>query len=158
MNSTPFLNPSDFLEDESFLISFNMALICQRICDVQTRRLKEYDLTPRQLLVLAYLYNHPKEEVTQKILENRMHLSNPTVTVIIQSMLSKGLVSKTKDPLDRRKHILHITPKGKTMFESSHEKSHATGKACYKSLNKNDLEFLKRIMRTIMGNLENLNQ
>ncbi len=44
------------------------------------------------------------------------------------------------------------------MFESSHEKSHATGKACYKSLNKNDLEFLKRIMRTIMGNLENLNQ
>ena len=137
MNSTPFLNPSDFLEDESFLISFNMALICQRICDVQTRIL---------------------EEVTQKILENRMHLSNPTVTVIIQSMLSKGLVSKTKDPLDRRKHILHITPKGKTMFESSHEKSHATGKACYKSLNKNDLEFLKRIMRTIMGNLENLNQ
>lgn len=83
MNSTPFLNPSDFLEDESFLISFNMALICQRICDVQTRILKEYDLTPRQLLVLAYLYNHPKEEVTQKILENRMHLSNPTVTVII---------------------------------------------------------------------------
>lgn len=158
MNSTPFLNPSDFLEDESFLISFNMALICQRICDVQTRILKEYDLTPRQLLVLAYLYNHPKEEVTQKILENRMHLSNPTVTVIIQSMLSKGLVSKIKDPLDRRKHILHITPKGKTMFESSHEKSHATGKACYKSLNKNDLEFLKRIMRTIMGNLENLNQ
>ena len=73
-------------------------------------------------------------------------------------MLSKGLVSKTKDPLDRRKHILHITPKGKTMFESSHEKSHATGKACYKSLNKNDLEFLKRIRRTIMGNLENLNQ
>lgn len=140
MNSTPFLNPSDFLEDESFLISFNMALICQRICDVQTRILKEYDLTPRQLLVLAYLYNHPKEEVTQKILENRMHLSNPTVTVIIQSMLSKGLVSKTKDPLDRRKHILHITP------------------TCYKSLNKNDLEFLKRIMRTIMGNLENLNQ
>lgn len=67
MNSTPFLNPSDFLEDESFLISFNMALICQRICDVQTRILKEYDLTPRQLLVLAYLYNHPKEEVTQKI-------------------------------------------------------------------------------------------
>lgn len=108
MNSTPFLNPSDFLEDESFLISFNMALICQRICDVQTRILKEYDLTPRQLLVLAYLYNHPKEEVTQKILENRMHLSNPTVTVIIQSMLSKGLVSKTKDPLDRRKHILHF--------------------------------------------------
>lgn len=84
MNSTPFLNPSDFLEDESFLISFNMALICQRICDVQTRILKEYDLTPRQLLVLAYLYNHPKEEVTQKILENRISYSYCNYTIHVK--------------------------------------------------------------------------
>ena len=83
MEKTPFLNPSDFLEDETFLISFNIALICQRICDVQTKILKKYDLTPRQSLVLAYLRNHPEDKITQKILEDKMHLSNPTVTVIV---------------------------------------------------------------------------
>lgn len=113
MEKTPFLNPADFLEDETFLISFNIALICQRICDVQTRILKKYDLTPRQSLVLAYLRNHADEKVTQKVLEDKMHLSNPTVTVIIQSMIGKGLIVKEKDTEDRRKYILHVTEKGK---------------------------------------------
>ena len=72
MEKTPFLNPADFLEDETFLISFNIALICQRICDVQTRILKKYDLTPRQSLVLAYLRNHADEKVTQKVLEDKI--------------------------------------------------------------------------------------
>ena len=113
MEKTPFLNPADFLEDETFLISFNIALICQRICDVQTRILKKYDLTPRQSLVLAYLRNHADDKVTQKVLEDKMHLSNPTVTVIIQSMIGKGLIVKEKDTEDRRKYILHVTEKGK---------------------------------------------
>ena len=113
MEKTPFLNPADFLEDETFLISFNIALICQRICDVQTRILKKQDLTPRQSLVLAYLRNHADEKVTQKVLEDKMHLSNPTVTVIIQSMIGKGLIVKEKDTEDRRKYILHVTEKGK---------------------------------------------
>ena len=111
MEKTPFLNPSDFLEDETFLISFNIALMCQRICDVQTKILKKYDLTPRQSLVLAYLRNHPEDKITPKILEDKMHRSNPTVTVIVQSMIGKGLIAKEKDTEDRRKYILHMTEK-----------------------------------------------
>ena len=108
MEKTPFLNPSDFLEDETFLISFNIALICQRICDVQTKILKKYDLTPRQSLVLAYLRNHPEDKITQKILEDKMHLSNPTVTVIERA---------------------------------------------YEGLSREDIDYLKSIMRRIMNNL-----
>ena len=144
MEKTPFLNPSDFLEDETFLISFNIALICQRICDVQTKILKKYDLTPRQSLVLAYLRNHP---------EDKMHLSNPTVTVIVQSMIGKGLIAKEKDTEDRRKYILHMTEKGKAAFNNGRGESRAADERAYEGLSREDIDYLKSIMRRIMDNL-----
>ena len=151
MEKTPFLNPSDFLEDETFLISFNIALICQRICDVQTKILKKYDLTPRQSLVLAYLRNHPEDKITQKILEDKMHLSNPTVTVIVQSMIGKGLIAKEKDTEDRRKYILHMTEKGKAALNNG--ESRAADERAYEGLSREDIDYLKSIMRRIMDNL-----
>lgn len=153
MEKTPFLNPSDFLEDETFLISFNIALICQRICDVQTKILKKYDLTPRQSLVLVYLRNHPEDKITQKILEDKMHLSNPTVTVIVQSMIGKGLIAKEKDTEDRRKYILHMTEKGKATLNNGRGESRAADERAYEGLSREDIDYLKSIMRRIMDNL-----
>lgn len=144
MEKNPFLNPSDFLEDETFLISFNIALICQRICDVQTKILKKYDLTPRQSLVLAYLRNHPKD---------KMHLSNPTVTVIVQSMIGKGLIAKEKDTEDGRKYILHMTEKGKAALNNGRGESRAADERAYEGLSREDIDYLKSIMRRIMDNL-----
>lgn len=153
MEKNPFLTPSDFLEDETFLISFNIALICQRICDVQTKILKKYDLTPRQSLVLAYLRNHPKDKITQKILEDKMHLSNPTVTVIVQSMIGKGLIAKEKDTEDGRKYILHMTEKGKAALNNGRGESRAADERAYEGLSREDIDYLKSIMRRIMDNL-----
>ena len=153
MEKNPFLNSSDFLEDETFLISFNIALICQRICDVQTKILKKYDLTPRQSLVLAYLRNHPKDKITQKILEDKMHLSNPTVTVIVQSMIGKGLIAKEKDTEDGRKYILHMTEKGKAALNNGRGESRAADERAYEGLSREDIDYLKSIMRRIMDNL-----
>lgn len=153
MEKKPFLNPSDFLEDETFLISFNIALICQRICDVQTKILKKYDLTPRQSLVLAYLCNHPKDKITQKILEDKMHLSNPTVTVIVQSMIGKGLIAKEKDTEDGRKYILHMTEKGKAALNNGRGESRAADERAYEGLSREDIDYLKSIMCRIMDNL-----
>ena len=153
MEKNPFLTPSDFLEDETFLISFNIALICQRICDVQTKILKKYDLTPRQSLVLAYLRNHPKDKITQKILEDKMHLSNPTVTVIVQSMIGKGLIAKEKDTEDGRKYILHMTDKGKAALNNGRGESRAADERAYEGLSREDIDYLKSIMRRIMDNL-----
>ena len=153
MEKNPFLNPSDFLEDETFLISFNIAHICQRICDGQTKILKKYDLTPRQSLVLAYLRNHPKDKITQKILEDKMHLSNPTVTVIVQSMIGKGLIAKEKDTEDGRKYILHMTEKGKAALNNGRGESRAADERAYEGLSREDIDYLKSIMRRIMDNL-----
>ena len=153
MEKNPFLTPSDFLEDETFLISFNIALICQRICDVQTKILKKYDLTPRQSLVLAYLRNHPEDKITQKILEDKMHLSNPTVTVIVQAMIGKGLIAKEKDTEDRRKYILHMTEKGKAALNNGRGESRAADERAYEGLSREDIDYLKSIMRRIMDNL-----
>lgn len=148
-----FLNPKDFMEDEEFLISFNMALVCQRMYDEQSRNLKKYELTPRQGLVLAYLINHPHQNVTQTILEDHMRLSNPTITVIIQSMVKKGLISRERDPEDGRKYRLHPTEKGLKMIRDSRKYSLTLERAFYKDIPEEEMEMMKSVLSRIMDNL-----
>ena len=65
-----------------------------------------------------------------------MHLSNPTVTVIIQSMIGKGLIVKEKDTEDRRKYILYVTEKGKNAFRSGRGESRAADDRVYEGLSR----------------------
>ena len=97
--------------------------------------------------------NHPEDKITQKILEDKMHLSNPTVTVIVQSMIGKGLIAKEKDTEDRRKYILHMTEKGKAALNNGRGESRAADERAYEGLSREDIDYLKSIMRRIMDNL-----
>ena len=101
----------------------------------------------------TYLRNHPEDKITQKILEDKMHLSNPTVTVIVQSMIGKGLIAKEKDTEDRRKYILHMTEKGKAALNNGRGESRAADERAYEGLSREDIDYLKSIMRRIMDNL-----
>jgi MarR family transcriptional regulator, organic hydroperoxide resistance regulator len=154
MSTNSFLKAEEFLKNEEFLISFNIALVCQRMHDEQAKILKRFDLTPRQALVLAYIINHPNDNVTPKVLEAHMRLSNPTVTVIIQSMTKKGLIRREKDPNDRRKYRLHPTEKALRMAELSRNSSLKADKAFYAGVTREEIEALRSILTKIMHNLE----
>lgn len=111
MEDTAILNASDFLDAEDPRLSFLIGNIRNAVTNRANQLAGQYGLTIRQLLVIGYLQKHSGEMVTQKTLEDHMHLSNPTITVLIQNMMKKGLIRREKVPEDGRKYRLILTEK-----------------------------------------------
>lgn len=118
MDDTMILKAADFLQNESSLLCFMLGNIRNEMKNQAARTLSKYDITLRQCLVIAYLTRHADEVVTQKTLETHMSLSNPTVTVLIQNMVRKGLITREKVPGDNRKNHLLLTEKASRLREA----------------------------------------
>lgn len=84
---------------------------------ILNRDLQKLSLSNIQALVIIYLTNNENRETFQKNLEIEFGVTNPTMTVSLKSMISKGLIIKTKSISDGRYYSLHLTSVGKEMYE-----------------------------------------
>lgn len=86
------------------------------VIDMYSRVLKtEHAVTEPQLICLAAIAGG--ERITASVLSKRLHLSQSTVTGILDRLEKKGLVERTRDTQDRRKVNLRVTTTGHSMLE-----------------------------------------
>lgn len=147
------LQTVDFCKDDDFFISSEINDIRQEMMSRSNKVLAEYGITLRQVLVLAYLELHPQETVTQKTLEDRMHLSNPTVTSLIQTMMNRGWVYRKQEASDNRKYRLFMTQKAKDMLPRCHASSIEMDRSFYQGFTPEELETLKNMLQRIKKNI-----
>lgn len=153
MGDNAILNASDFLGTEEGLLSFMMGNIHNAITNQVNRVFSKYDLTLRQVLVISYLFNHEKDIVTQKTLEDCMHLSNPTITVLIQNMCKKGLIKKEKVPEDGRKYRLTLTQKTKDLCAEAFAEMTVEEQNIFAGVTPEEKRQLRHVLEKIEGNL-----
>ena len=147
------LQTVDFCKDDDFFISSEINDIRQEMMSRSNKVLAEYGITLRQVLVLAYLELHPQETVTQKTLEDRMHLSNPTVISLIQTMMNRGWVYRKQEASDNRKYRLFMTQKAKDMLPRCHASSMEMDRSFYQGFTPEELETLKNMLQRIKKNI-----
>lgn len=116
--------------------------------------MKKFGLTARQSLIIAYLSTHKKEVVTQKTLEDHLHLTNPTITVMVKSMIEKGLIRKERMPDDARKYRLFMTDKAKQVEQASQKASKDLDESFYEGIPESDMQVFKGVLSRIMKNLD----
>ena len=87
-------------------ISLRFELECNRM-------LSEYDLTLAQMELQHFLFIQREKgvSVNQRLIEEMLHLKNPTVTGILNRLENKGFVVRLPDPHDRRVNIVALTDK-----------------------------------------------
>lgn len=68
------------------------------------------DLTMQQARVLGFIAKDPG--MAGHELGERLQVSAPTASGLVDRLVEKGLVSRTDDPEDRRVRRLHVTPEG----------------------------------------------
>lgn len=78
-----------------------------------TPLLNELGITYPQYLVLMALWE--KDEQTVNDLVDRLLLETNTLTPLLQRMEKAGIIQRTPDSKDKRKVIIRLTEKGKTM-------------------------------------------
>jgi DNA-binding MarR family transcriptional regulator len=84
------------------------------------RAAESHDLSATQMRVLGWLYVGPPPAARSTALARELNVADPTVSDAIAALIRKGLVVRTPDPSDRRRHDLVLTVHGrKTAAELS---------------------------------------
>lgn len=107
-------------------------------------------LTIQQAVVLAFIYHH--KGCNQKAVEDHINTRSASVTVLLNTMVGKGLIEKTRNPLDGRGVILSLTGKGRRTAGKIMAVFENITKAITRDMSDEEIDTLKILLRKIAAN------
>lgn len=119
--------------------------------------LKEVGLTSTQMDMLRYLTTCKSEKriVKQKDLESYFHISNPTVSVMLDRLENKKLIRRIRSDEDRRVRYVEPTEEGEHLISNLFEEAKEMNEKMMEGLSDEEIEagmhFLKYIMERLIG-------
>ena len=94
-------------------IGFLLAKAYQRACALFKEEFDNYDLTPQQIGLLAFLWI--EDGLSQTELSARSQIDRTTMGGIIDRLEKEGLVERRNHPEDRRAYQVFLTTRGGAM-------------------------------------------
>jgi len=73
------------------------------------------DLTAVQHAALAMIDEVP--EIDQATLSSMIALDKTSLVKVLDRLVEKGLITRTQSPVDRRRHVLAVTPRGHELIK-----------------------------------------
>ncbi|WP_428562392.1 MAG: MarR family winged helix-turn-helix transcriptional regulator [Solidesulfovibrio sp. DCME] len=113
-----------------------------------------HDVTPEQWVVLYRLYEAPG--LSQAELGERTVKDKTTITRILDRLSDKALLTRRRDPHDRRSQRIALTPAGRALVERLVPLVRAYAAAAFADVPDQDSETLRRILGTIEARLDTL--
>ena len=93
------------------------------------------------------------EQFTMKVLAEKIHRTQPTVTVLVDKLVNLGYVIKEKSSEDSRITFIRLTEKGLGLQPCFSEISHSLNAALYKGLSSAEVDCVFSILGKINRNL-----
>lgn len=94
-------------------IGFLLAKAYQRACALFKEEFENYDLTPQQFGILAFLWI--EDGLSQAELSIRSQIDRTTMGGIVDRLEKEALVARSNHPDDRRAYQVFLTAKGKSL-------------------------------------------
>lgn len=135
-------------------IGFYFSLIKKKMDKHMNEGLKKYDLTKSQRDVLGYLHFTDKEVVIQKDIEEHFHISNPTVTGILNRLEQKGFIERKHNPKDKRVRAIVLTQKEQDLHEDIENQIRIMESKFSDVLGEEKRKYLLEILKELAQNLE----
>ena len=82
---------------------------------VEMRAQRQHDLSVPQFRALAFISNHPGSSLSA--VADHIGLTLPTMSVLVEGLVQRGLVQRVPDLRDRRRVLLTLTLEGKALHE-----------------------------------------
>ena len=115
---------------------------------------------PSEFKVLAAIYQGPNDEkADMKVSEisQKLHVTPPTVTQIINTLEKDGLVERTVDPNDRRAVKINLTPNGETAVIQARKAFFESFSGLIDHLGEEDSEKLAELLTKVIDYFNLLN-
>ena len=105
---------------------------------------KKTGLSGSQLWIMQQIYNF--NGISNSELANNLTLHVSTCSILVNKLIKKGLVEKTRSPTDERKIVLTITSKGKQLMANAPKSPEGAIPSTLKKLNIEELEELNTVL------------
>lgn len=112
------------------------------------------DLTKSQAELLLFLHRNSDKQMTQKDIETYYHISNPTVTGLINRLEAKGYVERVISSDDARKRIIVETQKAKNLHSFLKQGSIEFNELLLSCLTKDEQKLLTDLLWRVLENME----
>ena len=124
-------------------------LLKQFLIDLQSlfrTRTKQLNLTLPQIMLISSI---PTDGIDMTTLAQRIGVDNSTLTRLIDVLLRKQLVEKSKNPLDGRSFILSLTTNGEKLQSKVETEIDKFGSNLYSSIPIEDQEEVKEVLSSL---------
>jgi|ERR1700674_3178166 len=105
----------------------------------------------RDSQALGYLLKH--EGVTQHELGDAMLMDDNTVVLLLNELEAAGFSVRRRDPGDRRRHIVEITPAGRRAIERAEKAQEGIEDELLRDLSQDERATLKSLLSRVMDGL-----
>ncbi|MDA0181348.1 MarR family transcriptional regulator [Solirubrobacter phytolaccae] len=102
-----------------------------------------HGLKPRQFQILGLLEHGG---LSQRELNDRMGLDPSLVVALLNPLEADGFVSRERDPADRRRHTVSLTPAGATLLVAAGEAQRAVEDDLFAALDTQQREQLRALL------------
>lgn len=102
--------------------------------------------------ILSCLFN--EEKYTMKDLSEKIHRTKPTVTVLVDKLVTLGYVIKEKSENDSRITFISLTEEGKNLQPIFNEVSDELNDVVYKNLSEETINMLQENVTLILQNFD----
>ncbi|RYE03832.1 MAG: MarR family transcriptional regulator [Sphingomonadales bacterium] len=117
------------------------------------RMLRPYDLGTTQYYVLYQLAH--EGPTMQRELLRMLQIERATLSVVVTTLVRKGLVEQVPDHVDQRQKLLRITPAGTALWDTLPDLVALNGLA-FDGIDPKDIATTLRVLQTATGRLNEL--
>jgi DNA-binding MarR family transcriptional regulator len=110
-----------------------------------------HNLKPRQFQILGLLHDHGG--LAQRELMQEMAVDPSILVTLLNPLETEGLVARERDPSDRRRHRVTLTPAGKRHLASASRAQKDTEDAMFASLDDGQREQLRALLNVLRDGL-----
>jgi DNA-binding MarR family transcriptional regulator len=129
-------------------------IITKLVGDIEVQFIREYEkagLTARQLEYIEIIgkLDHP----TLGEIAKAFQLSKPSVTAIVEKLVTKGYIRKVQSDEDRRSSHVHLSSKGHALVKMHDKTHHRIAELFQDNLERSDLDRLVAILNKAVSKI-----
>lgn len=132
----------------------SMAIITKYYYGALSKMLESIDLERHYTTLI--LIHKTKNKCTQQYLSDMLHVDKVYMVHILDYLDEKGLVTRIKNPEDRREHLISLTTKGEKIIPKIEKSINELNQIGLKGINKEEQKVFWKSVQTIMDNLKHL--
>ena len=114
--------------------------------------LKDFGVAPGQFAPLVMLFE--QDGLTQAELCRRINVEQPTMANTLQRMERDGLIRRKDDAADKRRALVHLTPRAREMQAKVMDTARAVSNQTVKGLSAADQDDMFRLVARMVDNLK----